>query len=418
MSVSRKSFVMTPVQHSHVGYVVSLFPCWSETFILREILALRERGVSVRLFSLKPPSESLVHEAAQPLLDEVIYPPSPGRLPVMFLRSCLAHPVLMFRLLTEAWRAAFPFGMNELIKALFTVFVASYFARIAKDLGVTHFHAHWATYPALAVRTIRALTGIRYTLTTHAHDIFLPNPYLRKNLSAAHKVVTISDYNRRFLMSAGTPVEKIAVVRCGLDFREFVVNDARTPQPGMLVSIGRLDPIKGFAYLIEASRILAERGASFSCSIIGDGPLRAQLEQQIRSYGLSERVHLLGALSQVQVREVLSQAEVFVLPSVQTEDGNQDGIPVALMEAMALGLPVISTAVSGIPELVCDRESGLLAPPRNVVALVDVITQLLTDATLRERLSREGRARVQARHDVASSAARMQEVFSEAMHAA
>ncbi|MGE0682654.1 MAG: glycosyltransferase [Candidatus Binatia bacterium] len=409
---------MMTVRHTHVGYVVSLFPCWSETFILREILALRERGVSVRLFSLKPPSESFVHDAAQPLVDEVVYPPSPWRLPVGFLRSCLEHPVLMFRLLSDAWKAAFPFGMHEVTKALFTVFVASYFARIAKDLGVTHFHAHWATYPALAVRTIRALTGIRYTLTTHAHDIFLPNPYLTKNLSAAHKVVTISDYNRRFLMAAGTPAEKIAVVRCGLDFREFAVNGTRAPQPGTIVSVGRLDPIKGFTYLIEASRILAERGVSFSCDIIGDGPLRAQLERQIRSCGLSAQVHLLGVLSQTQVREVLSRAEVFVLPSVQTEDGNQDGIPVALMEAMALGLPVISTAVSGIPELVRAGESGLLAPPRNAVALADAITQLLTDATLRERLSRAGRACVQARHDVASSAARMQEVFSEVMHAA
>lgn len=409
---------MRTVRHTHVGYVVSLFPCWSETFILREVLALRERGVSVRLFSLKPPSEPLVHDAAQPLVDEVVYPPSPWRLPVVFLRFCFEQPALMFRLLSEAWRTAFPFGMSELTKALFTVLVASYFARIAKTLGMTHFHAHWATYPALAVRTIRALTGIRYTLTTHAHDIFLPNPYLTENLSAAHKVVTISDYNRRFLMATGTPAEKIAVVRCGLDFREFTVDAARAPQPRTIVSIGRLDPIKGFTYLIEASRILAERGVSFSCDIIGDGPLRAQLERQIRSCGLGARVHLLGALSQRQVREVLSRAEVFVLPSVQTEDGNQDGIPVALMEAMALGLPVISTAVSGIPELVCDGESGLLAPSRNAVALADAITRLLTDATLRERLAREGRARVRARHDVAASAARMQEVFSEVMHAA
>jgi glycosyltransferase involved in cell wall biosynthesis len=372
----------------------------------------------VRPFSLKPPSESLVHDAARPLVDEVVYPPLPRRLPGALLRSGIEHPVLMFRLLSDAWKAAFPLGRNEVTKALFTVLVASYFARIAKTLGITHFHAHWATYPALAARTIRALTGIRYTLTAHAHDIFLPNPYLTKNLSAAHKVVTISDYNRRFLMAAGTPAEKIAVVRCGLDFREFAVNNARAPQPGTIVSIGRLEPIKGFTYLIEASRILAEREVLRSCDIIGDGPLRAQLERQIRSYGLSARVHLLGAFSQTQVREVLSRSEVFVLPSVQTADGNQDGIPVALMEAMALGLPVVATTVSGIPELVCDGESGLLTPPGNAVALADATARLLTDSTLREQLSHEGCARVQARHDVAFSAACMQAVFSEATHAA
>jgi glycosyltransferase involved in cell wall biosynthesis len=186
-----------------------------------------------------------------------------------------------------------------------------------------------------------------------------------------------------------------------------------------VVSIGRLDPIKGFTYLIEACRMLTERGMSFSCEIIGEGPLRAQLERQIRSGGLSARVRLLGALSQTQVREALSRSEVFVLPSVQTEDGNQDGLPVALMEAMALGLPVISTSVSGIPELVCDGESGLLIPPKDARALAEAMTRLLADAALRERLSREGRARARARHDVAASAARMQEVFfSEVKRAA
>lgn len=409
---------MMTARHTHIGYVVSLFPCWSETFILREVLALRERGVSVRLFSLKPPSEPLVHDAAQALAEEVVYPPASWQLPMVFVRSFFAQPGLMLRLLAEAWGAALPFGMGEVTKALWTVLIAAHFARLAQTLGVTHFHAHWATYPALAVRTIRVLTGIRYTLTTHAHDIFLPNPYLTRNLSAAHKIVTISDYNRRFLMEAGTPAEKIAVVRCGLDFREFTATDARAPQPGKIVSVGRLDPIKGFPYLLEASRILAERGAPFSCEIIGEGPLRAQLERQIRSYGLEARVCLLGALSQTQVRAALARAEIFVLPSVQTTEGNQDGIPVALMEAMALGLPVISTTVSGIPELVRDGESGLLVPPGNAVALAERILQLLTDARLRKRLAQGGRALVQARHDIAFSAARMHEVFSEAMHAA
>lgn len=401
-----------------IGYMVSLFPCWSETFILREIVALREQGVAVRIFSLKPPSEPLVHDAAKPLAHETIYPPSPWSWVWVALRVFWAQPQVMQRLLLAACRAAAPLGMQEVAKALFTVLVAAYFAGVARRLGVTHCHAHWATYPALAVRTIRALTGIPYTFTTHAHDLFLPNPYLTDNLSAAHKVVTISEYNRRFLMNAGTPAEKIAVVPCGLDFREFAAHIAPTPAAGAIVSIGRLDPIKGFTYLIEACRLLAERGAPFSCEIIGEGPLRPQLEQQIRASGLESQVRLLGALSQKQVRDILMRSEIFVLPSVRTEDGNQDGIPVALMEAMALGLPVISTAVSGIPELVRDGDSGMLAPPKDAVALAEAIAHLLTDMELRQRLVERGRACVQERHDIVRSAAQLHSVFAEVRHAA
>jgi glycosyltransferase involved in cell wall biosynthesis len=398
--------------------MVSLFPCWSETFILREILALRERGVAVQIFSLKPPSETLVQDAAQALVSEVVYPPPSWRLPLMICRSFVADPLRLCRLLAGAGRAAFPLGGREVAKALFTVLVAAYFADIARRSGVSHFHAHWATYPALAVRTIRMLSGIRYTLTTHAHDIFLPNPHLTDNLSDAHKVVTISEYNRQFLMAAGTPADKIAVVPCGLDFREFTSSRVASSEPGAVVTIGRLDPIKGFTYLIEACRLLAARHVHFSCEIIGEGPLRPQLEQQIHAYHLQDRVHLLGALGQTRVRELLSRSEVFVLPSVRTADGNQDGIPVALMEAMALGLPVLSTQVSGIPELVLDGVSGLLVPPMDAAALADGIARLLADTALRQRLAASGRERVRARHDIVRSAERMQSVFGETLHGA
>jgi glycosyltransferase involved in cell wall biosynthesis len=398
--------------------MVSLFPCWSETFILREILALRARGVRVRIFSLKPPSETLVHDAAKSLASEVIYPPSLWRLPGAVIRSFTEQPGHVSRLLWWAGRAARPFGVNEVAKAVFTVLTAAHFARRARQLGIAHFHAHWATYPALAVRTIQALAGIPYTLTTHAHDIFLSNPYLVENLSTARKVVTISEYNRRFLIESGTPAEKIAVIRCGLDFHEFSTTAPRSPRPGTIVSIGRLDPIKGFSHLIDACRLLHERHLAFSCEIIGEGPLRSQLEARIRSRGLQDRVRLLGAVGQPQVREILSSAEIFVLPSVRTADGNQDGIPVALMEAMALGLPVLSTWVSGIPELIINEDSGLLVPPASASALAEGMERLLRNAELRARLAAEGRRRVRARHDILRSAEQLQSVFGEMLHAA
>ncbi|HEV8718930.1 MAG TPA: glycosyltransferase, partial [Candidatus Binatia bacterium] len=307
-----------------IGYVVSLFPCWSETFILREILALRERGVPVRIFSLKPPSEPLVHETAKPLLDEVIYPPALGRLLLTQGRCLVRRPVPWLRVLGRVLRDAWSGGRTELFKALYTVLVATYFADTARRLGISHFHAHWATYPALAVRVIRVLTGIQYTLTTHAHDLFLPNPYLAENLASAQTVVTISEYNRRYLTAAGTPASKIKIVSYGLDLREFNTPVGEGQVPGSIVTVGRLDPIKGFFYLVEACALLKERGVPFTCEVIGEGPLRSALEQQIRAHGLEGRARLLGALSQSQVRAALTHAQLFVLPSVQTTDGNQD----------------------------------------------------------------------------------------------
>ena len=401
-----------------IGYIVSLFPCWSETFILNEIIALQERGVPVRIFSLKPPSEPLVHDAAKRLLAEVIYPPPWWRLFLSLLATVVRQPVRGFRLLYGPLRQASRRGSGEVMKALYTVLVATFFARVARRLGINHFHAHWATYPALAVRTMQALTGKRYTLTTHAHDIFLANPYLGENLASAQTVVTISEYNRRYLISGGTPAGKIKVVPCGIDLQQFTGNGTPGRETGALVTIGRLEGIKGFPYLVQACAILNARGVPFTCDIIGEGSLRAVLEQAISANGLEGSVRLRGALSQHQVRTALAGAQVFVLPSVQTPDGNQDGIPVALMEAMALGLPVISTRVSGIPELVVDGVSGLLVAPGDAVALADAIERLLNDPALRELLSRQGSAAVRARHDISRSVAQMQEIFSEALNAA
>ncbi|HEV8718318.1 MAG TPA: glycosyltransferase [Candidatus Binatia bacterium] len=402
-----------------IGYIVSLFPCWSETFILNEIIALQERGVPVRIFSLKPSSEPLVHEAARRLLAEVIYPPPLWRLLLSLAHSVVRQPVCWLRLLSgPIWEASQGGGGSEVLKALYTLTVATHFAGVARRLGIDHFHAHWATYPALAVRIMRALTGKHYTLTTHAHDIFLANPYLRENLASAQTVVTISEYNRRYLISAGTPARKIKVVPCGINLQEFSVNGTHRRETGAIVTIGRLEHIKGFPYLVEACAVLKARGVPFTCDIIGEGSLRSVLEHKIAGSSLESAMRLRGALSQNQVRAALAGAQLFVLPSVQTQDGNQDGIPVALMEAMALGLPVISTPVSGIPELVIDGVSGLLVAPGDAVALADAIERLLTDPALREALSRQGREAVRARHDISRSVVQMQEVFREALVAA
>jgi len=397
---------MTPL----VGYVVSTFPCWSETFILREILALAERGVPVRIFSLTPPRESLVQAEARPLLADVIYP-RPGRVVLSLLR----RPWTWLAAACDAWREAAPRGLRERAKALYTVAVAAAFGDAARRLGVRHLHAHWATYPGLAVRTMRRFTGLSCSLTAHAHDIFLPNPHLRANVDAAHTVVTISDYNLRHLSSLGLDAARLTVVPCGLDLRQLRPPDDDARVSGAILAVGRLAPLKGFVHLIDACALLRDRGVKLTCDIIGDGPLRAELERQIVAKDLADVVRLRGALDQSDVRASLSRAELFVLPSVRARDGDQDGIPVALMEAMAMEVPVVTSRLSGIPELVVDGVSGLLVEPGDVPGLAEAMQRLLTDPLLRAELGARGREMTSARHDITRCAARMDEIFREAI---
>jgi glycosyltransferase involved in cell wall biosynthesis len=400
-----------------IGYLLSLFPCWSETFILREILALRERGVPVRIFSLRLPSETLVQEAARDLLDEVIYPPAPWRLALGQLAWVARRPIPWLTAMGHALLEARQGGACEVAKALYTVAVAAHFCRIARRQGIDHVHAHWATYPALGARVMRALSGVPYTITAHAHDIFLPNPYLKRNIADAYRTVTISDYNRRHLLSIGAAADALTIVPCGLDLRDFAPVQRRRNDPPLIVAVGRLEPIKGFPYLLEACALLRRRGLDFVCQIVGDGSLRRELEQKIHVLGLGERVRLLGAHDIRKVREILAAADVFTLPSVRTPTGDQDGVPVALMEAMATGLPVVTTRVSGIPDLVAHDACGLVVEPADVEALANALARLLKNPTLGERLGAHARTVVGERHDIRRSVERLQSMFLEAADA-
>ena len=393
-----------------VGYVVSVFPCWSETFIVREIHALRARGIPIRIFSLTPPRETLVQEDAKPLLADVVYP-HPGRV----LRALLRRPVASFRAAWHACREAAPRGVREMVKALYTVVAAAEFAATARRLGIGHVHAHFATYPGLAVRTMHQLCAVPYSVTAHAHDIFLPNPYLVENLRAAHTVVTISDYNVRHLRSLGVDHANVAVVPCGLDVAAFRPLDPEMRSAGAVVAIGRLVPIKGFPTLIEACARLRDRGVKFTCDLIGGGPLFAELERQVLARDLGACVRLLGALDQHEVQQRLARAEVCVVPSVRAPDGDQDGVPTVLMEAMALEVPVVSTRVSGIPELVTDDVSGLVVAPGDADALAGAMEKLLGDPRLRRRLASAGREAVRKHQDMPQAAARMDRIFREAI---
>lgn len=391
-----------------VLYLTSLFPCWSETFIVREILALRSMGVDIRIVSLKPPSERMVQSDAQTLLDRVIYPPSGVRGMLATMLGVLRHPIETARMAFGILRGlrATPTSMaKSLVVVARTLAMLEEMRRFAPD----HLHAHWATYPSTAALFASRLMGVPFSFTSHAHDIFLEDHLLALKLSEAKFGVTISEFNRRFIAEriGGEFADKLRIVHCGISPQAFPFEVVQGSS-GRIVAVGRLDEIKGFEHLVRACALLRDEGVPFSCRIIGDGPLRPSLQQQIDAASLSEHVVLAGAMPQEAVRSELRAASMFVLPSVVTRTGDRDGIPVALMEAMALGIPVVSTQVSGIPELIQDGISGHLAPPASATELAACIRRTLAlSAQDRQRQCEAARRTVEEGFDISKEAARL-----------
>jgi glycosyltransferase involved in cell wall biosynthesis len=288
-------------------------------------------------------------------------------------------------------------SIEFLAKAIAIVPRAALVAREIEARAPEHVHAHWATHPALAALVVRELTGIGYSFTAHAHDLFENRSMLGEKIADARFVVTVSEHNRALIGELYGPeaAAKTAVVRCGVDLRRFRPRERPASRDVPLVAcIAGLRDYKGQRYLVDACALLRDRGVAFRCVLVGDGPERAPLEARIRAAHLADEVRLLGARTQDEVQRLLATAHVVVHPGVITPSGMMDGIPVALMEAMASGCPVVATRLSGIPELVEDERSGLLVEPRDPVQLADAVERLLADPALRGRLATAARRAV------------------------
>jgi colanic acid/amylovoran biosynthesis glycosyltransferase len=395
-------------------YVVSLFPCWSETFIVREIAALLAAGADVRILSLKAPSEALVHPEAARLLPRVRHPLSPGLAALRRAAAIVEHPRALSSLALALVRAL---GRRpiELAKSLEAVARAVEQLDWIRQFDPDLIHAHWASYPSTAAMTLGRLLGKPFGFTCHAHDIFVHDQLLREKIESAAVPVTISRYNVEWLAERVTTQarDRMHVVHCGVDLPAWAFG-VEGRDEDLILTVGRLDPIKGFEILIDALAELKGQGRPFHCRVIGEGPLRGALEARVDRHGLSERVELVGARPQTEVRAALSAATIFALPSLIAPGGDRDGIPVSLMEAMAAGVPVVSTRVSGIPELIEEEREGLLVPPGDSPALAGALARLLDDAPLRRRLAREARAKVEREFDAAREANKLLELFAHA----
>jgi colanic acid/amylovoran biosynthesis glycosyltransferase len=390
-----------------VAYVMSRFPKLSETFVLGEILAVEEQGVEVELYPLLRERAEMMHPEAAALCERARFQPFLSlrilRSQLHFLRRAPRRYVgALWALLRGTWGS-----VNYFVGALGIFPKVVHDARLMEIDGVAHVHCHFSNHPAAAGFLVNRLTGIPYSFTAHGFDLHVDRHMLCRKVGGAAFVVAVSEYNRRLILEeCGERARaRVATVHCGVDTKFFRPRKSAAPErPFSILCVGTLHEVKGQGYLVEACRLLAESGADVTCTLVGDGPDRAALARQIADSGLEGRVTLAGRRTRAEVAELLGRAHVLVSPSVPTAEGKREGIPVVLMEAMASGVPVVASGISGIPELVEDEETGLLVPPRDLSALASALRRLHGDPALRERLARAGRETVEREFDVRKNA--------------
>lgn len=396
-----------------VAYVMSRFPKITETFILYEIIELERLGTHVEVFPLIREHEQVVHAEARALVERAHY----SRLASRDVLGAQAYWLLRRPLAyIGAWLRTIAGNIGSpsfLLRALVVVPQAAWFARRMVERQVDHVHAHWATHPTLAAYVVRQLTGLPYSFTAHAHDIYVDRPMLAEKLRAASFVVTISEYNRRLLAELyGNLADKVSVIRCGVDPAIFQPRQARAQGDTLsILCVASLQDYKGHAYLLDACAQLKLAGRSLRCVLVGEGEERTAIQAQIERLGLGAEVQLAGRQPRDRIIQLMEQADVMVLPSVTTRRGKREGVPVALMEALAVELAVVATAISGVPELVVHGETGLLVPERDAEALAGALATLYADPALGRRLGATGRERVLREFNLASNAAALHALF-------
>jgi len=399
-----------------VAYVVSNFPCYSETFVLSELVELGRRGVDVTIFSLRGPREKLVQDEARPLLAHTFYSPFllSGSLLFANLYFLFKRPGPYIGLLREII-TGFIRSPRLLLKNLAIWPKSVHFAYFAGKRGIDHVHAHFANYPATAAMITARLLGITYTFMSHAHDLYVDHTMVGRKIELAKHTFTISRFNKQFILERfpELPPRKIEVLGASIDTGVFAPGEERAGGGSLdIVAVGRLFPKKGFGYLIEACPYLRRAAIRFRCHIVGEGPEGGALNGLIDRLDLRGSVVMEGALMREGVMKLLREADIFVCPSVLASDVEiLDGIPVVLMEAMAMGIPVVATRVSGIPELVVDGETGLLVDPADARGIAEAVVRISRETSLRPGLARRGREIIMKRHDVRKNVARLMEVF-------
>src|SRR5688500_41724 len=412
--------------HKQIGYLLRSYPRLSQTFILNEILALERIGVSIQIFALTNPHEKVVQmqvdqvQASVQYLDTIQSRPFWSGLKdnlevarvhlKRYLRSL--DYIVSDRSIDESYTASSRWDC--FFQALQLIHLLD---RQQRNTGkrIDHLHAHFAHDPALIAYLVHLMTGVPFSFTAHARDLYqVPAKALTDRISRANDIVTCCRANLEYLHKvAPSQQSKFSLIYQGVNLNVLhaVAAPSAVPIVPFILSVGRFVEQKGVQDLLQALLIVRERGERFHCEIYGDGPLGKQLENWIEEHGMSSEVTLMGDRTQKELISIFQNATLFVLTPVQTEDGDRDGIPNVLVEAMAVGLPVVTTAVAGIPELVDNNQNGFLYESHDVQGIASGIFELLRNAEKRRQFGDAGSKKVREQFDVTQAAKRLKMLF-------
>ncbi len=377
-----------------IGYLVKMFPKVSETFILQEVLDLEALGVNLAIYTLESPSETVTHDLAKQVRASVTHLSDSL---LAFRRSPLWAHARLFLTSPRRYVSTVRFWCGADERPSFSKFLqAGSLATALLDERISHLHVHFANAPTSVAELTHRLTGIPYSITGHAKDIFVSSPStLRRKIRHAAFVVTCTEDNRRYLQRLSNSNTPLYRLYHGLNLDRFdtlqkhpLERHSTTPT---ILSVARFREKKGLLTLIRACHLLNVRGYRFCCRIVGFGPLQSTMESLISKLNLEHIVTLTGQQSLQDVVGLYRQADIFTLPCQVAQNGDRDGIPNVLMEAMACRLPVVTTGVSGIPELIQHDHNGLLVPQQDPEALALALAHLLDNPAIRQRLGQAGR---------------------------
>jgi colanic acid/amylovoran biosynthesis glycosyltransferase len=400
-------------QRKRIGYVIGTYPLLTTRFVDREIRAVRDLGADVEIVSLRQPSSDLSADQLE-LASDVSYVMGMG-------------PLQLARALTRfAWRPAFlqlaigllsasHSGWRSRAKTVLHLGQGLAAAQLFADTSIDHVHAHFVDRAAVVGMVVATLMGIEYSATAHANDIYVSPVLLEEKVNRATFVSTCTRFNQAYLIESLGDVarQKVVVNYHGLDTAPYLTAERDVGDKLRIVAIGQLKEKKGFTYLVEAIALLSHEGLhDVRLEIVGSGPLKEDLQAQVVDRGLSDRVQFTGSLTHPEVIQRLRAATMFVMSSVLADDGDRDGIPNVILEAMACEVPVIGTSVSGIPEVVHDGKTGLLVAPNDARALADSIRRLAEDPGLRVALSTAARQIVVDSFDTERNAKQLLDRFA------
>ena len=402
-----------------IGYLLRMYPRFSQTFIVNEILELEQQGVEIGIASLRRCNEGRFHDSVCRVNAVADYIPE----------RILGGLGKTFRVHKDQARRAFSAYMRTAAGTLFTRSIdwidfiqAAHVLRWARKNRINHLHVHFGTNEATVAMLAHAIGGLSYSLTLHAFDIFRNNvnrALLARKINMSRFTITVSEYNRRWMIQnlPGVSEKRIRVNYNGIDLSRFKASD-QPRELHTIFSVGRLIEKKGYINLVRAVGRLRDEGLSVRCKIAGDGVEKRRLIDEISRLGLKEQVALVGPVKQQDVREIMQTSSCFALPCVRAKDGNVDALPTVLLESLASGCPTVSTRISGVPEILEHRVSGLLVEPDDDKALAGALRDVLTDRALAATLAIGGRRRAEQRFDIRANVATMRDWLADASRAA